>query len=105
MHQVEQGLRHEQVPGPLALLAGDETHQVDGLRFHSDVLTRPLQDPVAPQGFLILSQTAGLEEMQLRAFGLPVSKPTARATMMPSPVSIKAATSSGTGSAATSTRS
>src|SRR5439155_4545662 len=34
IHQVEKCLRNEQVPGPLALLAGDETQQVDGLRFH-----------------------------------------------------------------------
>ena len=42
IHQVEKCLRNEQVPGPLALLAGDETQHVDGLRFHPDVLTRPL---------------------------------------------------------------
>src|SRR2546428_749020 len=43
MHQVEQCLRHEQVPGALALLTSDETHQVNGLRCHPDALTRPLQ--------------------------------------------------------------
>src|SRR5688572_4788937 len=42
IHQVEQGLRNEQIPDPLALLAGDETKQVDGLCFHADVLPRPL---------------------------------------------------------------
>src|SRR4029450_7753083 len=48
MHQVEQCLRYEQVPGPLALLAGDETPQVDGLRCHPDVLTRPLHMYLVP---------------------------------------------------------
>jgi hypothetical protein len=41
VHQVEQGLRNEQIPGPLALLAGDETKQVDGLCFHADILPWP----------------------------------------------------------------
>src|SRR5262252_7906355 len=36
IHQVEQGLRNEQVPGALALLAGDEMKQVDGLRGNLD---------------------------------------------------------------------
>src|SRR5215471_12825845 len=42
IHQVEQGLGNEQVPGPLALLAGDEMKHVDSLSGNSDVLTRLL---------------------------------------------------------------
>src|SRR5574341_454048 len=42
IHQVEYCLRHEHVPEPLALLAGNKTKHVDGLCCHPDVLTRPL---------------------------------------------------------------
>ena len=48
IHQVEQGLRHKQIPGPLALLTGDETKQVDGLRCHPDVLARSLHMELVP---------------------------------------------------------
>src|SRR3989442_9383639 len=42
IHQVEHCLGNEQVPEPLALLAGNDTKYVDGLRCHPDVLTRTL---------------------------------------------------------------
>ena len=41
IYQVEHCLRNEQVPGPVALFAGDETPQVNSLRCNPDVLTRP----------------------------------------------------------------
>lgn len=43
-------------------------------------------DPAAPQGYLILSEVSGLETMDLRVFGLPITSPTTAAlTLLPQP--------------------